>query len=164
MKIFCASSLLVCIFYFGESPAQNTNCGLAVNQLQSYAARVNQIYQYEYWTGIPNFRCPACCDGWGRNFHPAQVGQCRQTMLVYLNNWYAQQSNYVNQTYYTIVNYCTTSPSKNYPDIVAPRVETGSGENTKIETERIADLRVGIDEDETAPIKIPNNPVGFKGN
>jgi len=148
--------------------AQSTNCGQAVAQLQNYATEVNQIYQYEYWTAIPNQRCPEvvwqCCNQWGQQYqmpvNPQVVENCRWQMLTYLNQWYGQQSDYINNWYVQIIQGCSTSPQT--PSSKPAPIEIDSGdENSQIDTEQIEEMTAGIDEDKAIPIKIPNTASGF---
>lgn len=147
--------LLISKFSFSQ-----TTCGDAIQQLQSYATQVNQIYNYEYWTGIPNQRCPAF-DQWGRAFNPQFVQNCRWQTLGYLNTWYGQQCNYVNTIYMQIVRGCASNPSgsSNKP---APRPTKNDDQNEEIDTNQIEELTAGVDEDKAVRITIPKTATGFK--
>ena len=156
--------ILIAILTLAQSKfsfGQYTDCGKAVTQLQNYAAQVNQIYQYEYWTAIPNQRCPAF-DAWGRPFNPQVVQNCRWQTLTYLNQWYGQQSNLVNNWYIQIMQGCSTNPQRTPSDGPAPRQKSGGDENEQIDTEQIEDLTAGIDEDKAVRISIPKTASGFK--
>jgi len=139
---------------------QTLSCGQAVYQLQSYAAQVNQAYYNEYWTFIPQQRCPQY-DQWERPFNPQIVQNCRWQMYTYLNQWYAQQCNYVNNWYAQIVRGCSIDRPVNIPS-PAPRPIQGGDENNQIDTEEIKDLTVGIDEEKAIKISIPKTASGFK--
>jgi hypothetical protein len=136
------------------------NCGTAVQQLQSYAAQVNQIYQNEYWQIIPNQRCPAF-DAWGNPYAPAMVQNCRMQWLSSLNTWYATQCNYVNNWYAQIASACTNDDSgRNRP---APDETPDGGEQgSEIDTDEIEDLAVGVDDEKTVRIRIPKTAAGFR--
>jgi len=135
-----------------------TNCNTAINRLQYYAAQVNQIYQNEYWRVIPGQRCPAF-DRNGIPYNPQVVQNCRLQMLGYLNNWYAQQCNYVNNLYSQIVQGCQIPDPGDTP---APDPEPGTGQSAKISTSKIKQLSAGVDEDKTVKITIPTTADGFK--
>lgn len=139
---------------------QATNCGQAVTQLQNYAAQINQFYHNEYWTVIPNVRCPAY-DRWGRPFHPVMVQNCRLQTLGHLNQWYGQQCVYVNNWYAQIVKGCAVEPPTNIRK-PAPRPTAGGDENTEIDTDEIEELTAGIDEDKALKITIPKTASGFR--
>lgn len=159
MKAIYLSALLL-FMTIKQAPAQSTNCGDAVLQLQNYAAQVNQLYNNEYWTVIPGARCPAY-DQWGRPFNLVVVQNCRLQMLGYLNNWYGQQCAYVNNWYAQIVRGCSDQqPSTTVKP--APRKITGSEENEQIDTDEIEELTAGIDEEKAVKIKIPKTAAGFK--
>lgn len=163
------SSLILMLTLTNLGLAQSTSCGQAVAQLQNYAAQVNQIYQYEYWTAIPNQRCPQvvwqCCNQWGQQYqmavNPQVVQNCRWQMLSNLNQWYGQQSNYVNNSYVQIMQGCATNP-KSTSSKPAPKQINTDDENSEIDTEQIEEMTAGIDEDKAIPIKIPKTASGFK--
>jgi len=152
--------LTVIVILLCNTGFSQTNCGDAVAQLQNYASQINQFYNNEYWTIIPNQRCPAF-DHIGRPYNPVLVQNCRLQTLAYLNNWYQQQCNYVNTCYATIVRGCALQPpsSINRP---APKPKPGSEESEQIDTDQIQDLTAGIDEDKTVRITIPKTAEGFK--
>ncbi len=157
-KFISIASLFLILSKNGNGQA--TNCGQAVNQLQSYAAQINRFYYNEYWTVIPNVRCPAY-DQWGRPFNPVMVQNCRNQTLWYLNQWYGQQCNYVNNWYAQIVRGCSvqTPPIIRKP---APRPKQNGEENTQIDTDEIQDLTAGIDEEKALKISIPKTASGFR--
>lgn len=140
--------------------SQSTNCPTAVTQLQNYAAQVNQFYYNEYWTVIPNVRCPAV-NAWGQPYNPALVQNCRLQMLSYLNNWYGQQCMTVNNWYAQIARSCSAEPQTNIVKPAPPRI-SGSDENSEIDTDEIEELTAGIDEEKAVKITIPKTPQGFK--
>lgn len=154
------STVLILAFTSTLTFSQSTNCKAAVERLQNYAMQVNQIYNAEYWSVIPNQRCPAY-DMWGRPYNPVVVQNCRLNYLMQLNMWYSQQSNYVNNTYATIVNGCMATP----PDEIekpAPVVKRDSEEKEKIDTGKIEELSTDIDESKAVKITIPKTAAGFK--
>lgn len=157
-KVFLISILLLLLGKAGFT--QTINCSVAVTQLQNYAAQINQIYNNEYWTIIPNQRCPAY-DQWGRPFSPQLVQNCRLQMLGYLNQWYGQQCNYINNTYTQIATGCATNPARPTGK-PAPKPITGEEENTEIDTDQIEELTAGIDEDKAVKITIPKTASGFR--
>jgi hypothetical protein len=160
MKINLAL-LIVLLFKTGISFGQQMNCAQAAQQLQMYAVQVNQIYQNEYWSIIPNQRCPAV-NAFGMPFNPVMVQNCRMQMLAMLNNWYAQQCDYVNGWYYTIANTCSGAGLGSRP---APNVDpAGTGEEYEIDTEEIENLKVAVNDEKMVKIKIPKTALGFKGN
>lgn len=158
--------LLIAIILFlimNCSFAQSVTCGQAVNQLQNYAAQVNQFYQQEYWQTIPNVRCPAYVPNqWGQlvPVNPQLIQNCRWQMLTYLNQWYGQQCNSVNNWYVQIMQGCSTIPQK-VRSRPAPKPIIDDTQNSQIDTGQIEDLTAGIDEDKSSPIRIPKNPAGY---
>ena len=158
-KVFIAA-LLVTLMSNAILAQQATNCSDAVTQLQQYASRVNNFYSAEYWSVIPNQRCPAF-NAWGQPFNPVVVQNCRLTILAYLNNWYAQQCTYVNTLYAQIVRGCSTNPPRNVIK-PAPGGKSGSEESDEINTDKIEDLTAGIDEEKAIKITIPKNPTGYR--
>lgn len=159
IKVPFVTSLLL-LFTVTGSSAQSTNCTQAVFQLQQYATQVNQMYQNEYWSIIPNSRCPAG-DQWGRPFNPVVVQNCRAQMLGYLNQWYAQQCNYVNTLYVQITRGCATG-GMDVSNTPAPDPTRGSEENVQINTGQIEELTAGVSEEKAVRITIPKTPTGFK--
>jgi hypothetical protein len=153
-------SLTISLIFSPQALTQNKvakaiGCGIAVGQLLNYANQVNKFYNAEYYTVIPNNRCPAY-DRWGRPFHPLLVQNCRNQHLMMLNNWYVQQSNYVKAWQGQIVSVCLTKPPKKDERI------TGNEDTAKIDTEQIEELQVGVDEDKAIKITIPKTAEGFK--
>lgn len=141
--------------------AQNTGCAEAVAQLQNYAAQINQFYYNEYWTIIPNVRCPAF-DQWGRPFHPLMVQNCRNQTLISLNQWYGQQCIYINNWYNQIVRGCSVQPQSPTAPTPAPRTVTGTDESAQINTDQIKELKAGIDESKAVKITIPKTASGYR--
>ncbi len=149
---------LILMFYSLSALSQNTDCSSAVSQLQSYSMQVNQIYQAEYWTVIPNQRCPAY-NAYGQPFNPYVVQNCRNQMLIGLNQWYVQQSSYVNNVYNQLIYSCTSQPQS------IEKRETQRIVGTKVAEsidEDLDDLITGVDEEKTVKIKIPKTAAGFK--
>lgn len=108
-KIILISVVLLNIQVSAQNRNSYTDCQLAINQLSNYASQVNNIYQYEFWQGIPNFRCPSCCDVWGGFFNPQVVQYCRNQHTINLNYWYSQQINFIQTQYKIILQYCTNN-------------------------------------------------------
>jgi hypothetical protein len=160
MKTKISFLLFLMVILSELSFSQTTNCGQAVAQLQNYAAQVNQVYNNEYWTTIPNQRCPSF-DQWGRPFNPQIVQNCRWQMVGFLNQWYGQQCNYVNNTYIQIMQGCASNP-KSISRKPAPKPISGEIENEEIDTEQIEEMTAGIDEDKAIRITIPKTASGFK--
>ena len=159
MKKLILSLTILLMLFSPQAPAQNNvtkaiGCGVAVAQLLNYANQVNKFYNAEYYTIIPNNRCPAY-DPLGRPFHPVLVQNCRNQHLIMLNNWYGQQVYYVNAWQGQIANYCLTEPPKKRR---TPRDE----ETAKIDTEEIEELQVGVDEEKAIKITIPKTAEGYK--
>ena len=157
MKKQLTSITLLLVFFSLQSYAQNKvvksiGCGVAVGQLINYGTQVNNFYNTEFHNIIPNQRCPAVVPNqWGHPVYvnPMAVQGCRQQHLVWLNQWYAQQVNYVNGWQSQIANSCFTTP----PDV---------NENTsKIETEELEELEVGLDETKSLKITIPTTAEGY---
>lgn len=134
------------------------SCGVATQSLQNYAAQVNQFYNTEYWTVIPNQRCPAY-DQYGRYFDPNIVQNCRIQTLTYLNQWYGQQSAYVNNWYASIVRACSTQNTTSYP---GSGQTIGSREAPPINVSKIENIEVADNENKVVKISIPDTPEGFK--
>jgi hypothetical protein len=153
-------SLSAVLAITSSAVSQTVDCGTAVQQLHNYAAQVNQIYNYEYWQGIP-VRCPAF-DGYGRPFHPQLVQDCRNQMLYSLNQWYAQQSYFINNTYNQIAQGCSTSSRQRRMPVPDPDDFDGTDQVDDIDVDEIDDLTLGMDEDKAIRIKIPNTAAGFK--
>ena len=142
-----------------KTAISQTNCNIAIQSLQLYAAQVNQIYNNEYYTIIPKQRCPAT-DQFGNFFNPQLVQNCRIQTLGYLNNWYAQQCNYVNNWYAQIVQGCAIPNNSSTPP--APDPQPGAQASAKISTSKIKDLSAGVDDDKTVRITIPTTAEGFR--
>jgi hypothetical protein len=158
-KLILSLTILLALFSH-QLLAQNKvtktiGCGVAVAQLLRYANQVNNFYKAEYFTGIPNYRCPAF-DQWGRPFPPLLVQNCRNQYVIMLNNWYVQQANYVNAWQGQIVNTCLAKPPKK------DKETTSNDDTAKIDTEEIKDLQVGVDEDKAIKITIPKTAEGYK--
>lgn len=136
-----------------QSTKKLVQCGVATAALITYATQVDRTYRNEYAVAIPNMRCPAY-DPWGRAFNPILVQNCRVQMVGMLNNWYGQQSVYVNNWYAQIVNACATKPPA--------EDEASETATNKIDTKKIEDLTGGIDEDKAIRITIPKTAEGFK--
>lgn len=150
------------MLFLHQAQAQNKvvkaiGCGVAVAQLINYANQVRKNYDSEYFTIIPNNRCPAVVpDPWGRPVYvnPMMVQNCRQQHVVWLNQWYTQQANYVNNWQGQIVNSCFTKP---------PKKEINKSEDiAKIDTEELEELEVGVDEEKSIKITIPKTAEGYK--
>jgi hypothetical protein len=77
-----------------------------------------------------------------------------------LNNWYGQQSVYVNNWYAQIVSECATKPPAEDEEPAPP--QSSQTANSKIDTKKIEDLTGGIDEDKAIRITIPKTAEGFK--
>lgn len=123
-------------------PAEaDMRCGMALQQLQGYAQRVNMVVNTEYYQGIP-MRC-------GMNPY------CQQALLAQLNQWYMQQAGMVNTWYQQIAMACSSGSPGQLPG--SQTSEIGGGINTDV----IEELSVD-DEDRTVKITIPKNPKGFK--
>jgi hypothetical protein len=156
MKKQILSLMLLLMLFSLQVPAQNKivkaiGCGVAVAQLVTYANQVNNFYNTEFQMVIPNNRCPAF-DAWGRPFNPMMVQNCRNQHVIWLNQWYALQANYVNNWQGQIINTCfTKKPEKNESTDVA-----------KIDTEQLEELEVGVDEDKSIKITIPKTAEGYK--
>lgn len=159
MKKLILSLTILLILFSPQAPAQNKvtkaiGCGVAVAQLLNYANQVKKFYDAEYFTVIPNNRCPAF-DPWRRPYHPLLVQNCRNQHLVMLNNWYGQQVNYVNAWQGQIANTCLKEQPK--------KKRTPPDEETaKIDTEEIEELEVGVDEEKAIKITIPKTAEGYK--
>jgi hypothetical protein len=140
-----------------------STCEQAMTQLQNYATQVNQTYYQEYWSIIPNQRCPEYVrDQWGNIIpvNPQIVQNCRLQMLLSLNQWYGQQCNYINNVYFQIMRECSSNPNTSLKP--APDGRNNNSENSKINTDLIKEMTAGIDEDKAIPIKIPKTAAGFK--
>ena len=135
--------------------SQRMDCKSAVDQLQTYANQVNTLYYQEYNYIIPNQRCPAFTQ-WGQ-VNPVIVQNCRLQMLSYLNTWYGQQCISVNTAYNQIINSCLSQADEiDADDTPAPkRINRGKEENDNINTDKIAVLEAGVDEDKSVTIRIP---------
>jgi hypothetical protein len=165
MKKQILSLTLLLMLFSHQAQAQNKvvkaiGCGVAVAQLLNYANQVNGFYYAEYQNGIPNQRCPASVydPAWGRlvPVHPMLVQNCRQQHLVWLNQWYAQQANYVNNWQGQIVNSCFTKPPKKDEKI------NRNDDTAKIDTEQLEELEIGVDEEKSIKITIPKTAEGYK--
>lgn len=161
-SIFLTTILISTILFSTLCFSQSTNCGDAVSQLQNYASQVNHLYSNEYWTVIPNQRCPAV-DIYGRPFNSVIVQNCRNQWLYQLNTWYSQQANYVNNMYVQIVRGCTTQPISDDRK-PAPKVKRSADVNEEIDTEEIEELTADLDESKAVRITIPKTASGFRKN
>lgn len=133
--------------------AKAISCGVAVAQLLNYAHQVNNFRNNEINIAIPGYRCPDF-DQWGRPFYPVLVQNCRNQHLIWLNNWYAQQVNYVNAWQGQIVSTCVAKPPE--------KEERRDEDIAKIDTEQIEDLKIGLDEEKSIKITIPKTAEGYK--
>jgi hypothetical protein len=152
--------ILLSMILFNQLIFSQISCGDAVLQLQNYAVQVNQVYSNEYAIIIPNQRCPSY-DALGRPFNPQIVQNCRWQMLNYLNTWYGQQCNYVNDKYLQIMLGCATQ-SNLITRKPGPTPINGDAENSEIDTDQIEEMTAGIDEDKAVKITIPKTASGFK--
>jgi hypothetical protein len=116
-------------------------CGMALQQLQMYVARVNQIAQFEYQQGIP-MRCQG---------NP----MCGQAMFQQLNYWYTQQAGMVNSYYMQISTQCSSSGPTSLPQ------RADSTGLPRVSERDVKTLDVD-DEDKTVKIRIPSTPQGFR--
>lgn len=133
---------LLLAFATGTVQSQVASCGQALQQLQHYALRVNQIASFEHQTGIP-MRC---------SMHTGCVLQGYQQ----LNAWYVYQSGLVNGWYAQLAAQCSRSASR--PTVRHKRVTPDSAGG--LDTEPIEQLTVD-DEDRSVAIRIPSTPRGF---
>lgn len=153
IKIFFVTLLATYNFSYSQS-----TCGEAIYNLQNYAVQVNRIYSDEYWSIIPNLRCPLT-DSYGRVVNPMIVQNCRLQFLQHLNQWYFNQCTYVNNMYAQIARSCSDStPIKNKP---APISRKASDQMEEINTNDIEELTAGVDEEKAVRITIPKTAAGF---
>jgi hypothetical protein len=162
-RIFILTVLCIPVIGLGQNYGNSTlDCISAVSQLQSYAQQVNQTYYNEFHFTIPNNRCPAY-DGWGRAYNPLAIQNCRNQMVINLNIWYSQQSNYVNNWYMSIASSCSDNgPDGEIYTRPAPRRRSDENENRQISTVQIEELSKDIDGDRQVRISIPRTAEGFR--
>lgn len=161
MKKQIISLTLLMLLFSYHAQAQNKvvkaiSCGVAVGQLLGYANQVKNTYNAEFQNVIPNQRCPpAVYDQWGRlvPVNPLMVQNCRQQHVYMLNQWYAQQANYVNNWQGQIATYCFTKQ---------PKQETRNEDVATIDTDSIEELEVGVDEEKSIKISIPRTAEGYR--
>lgn len=140
----CHVVLLGALLFYGSvvpASAQVNTCGMALQQLQMYVARVNQIAQFEYQQGISR-RCQG---------NP----MCGQAMFQQLNYWYTQQAGMVNSYYMQISTQCSSNGPTSLPQ------RTDSTGRPQVSERDVETLDVD-DEDKTVRIRIPSSPQGFR--
>ena len=135
--------LLLLAFLPKPVQAQSLTCSNAIAQLQSYAAQVNQVANFEFYQGI-QMRC-----GWNQ--------MCRQMAAQQVNMWYMQEATRVNGWHSQIVQACAAAGGRER----RPGRPPAGGSPGQIDESAIEDIKVD-DEDKTVRIRIPSNPQGFK--
>jgi len=156
-KFFLISMFILTFSNFSKAQycSDCVSCAHAVDQLNNYVYQVNQYYMYEWYTGIPYQRCPQYYV-WGYYNNYWEVYNCHQQMYASLNQWYAQQVNYVNQWYTQIMYECA---NKKATPINQPT--TGTNVNSQI-AQKLTKEDINENKATQIKIKIPNNPQGFK--
>lgn len=154
MKIQILSLTLLFLIVHGVSAQTRPKpigCDVAAGQLLNYANQVRAYYDNEYFRAIPNARCPVF---WNGQQVPWQMVQnCRYQHVVLLNQWFGQQSIYMNNWQSQIVNTCFTD---------RPKVERIGEEVGRIDIDQIEEIQAGVDEDKAIAIRIPKTAEGYR--
>ena len=154
MKRQLLSLTMLIAFTFGisaQTQPKPVACDIAAGQLINYANQVKAFYDTEYFLAIPTTRCPAY---WNGQPVPWQMVQnCQYQHVVWLNQWFGQQTAYMNNWQNQILNTCFTK---------RPKVDPIGEQVGKIDTDQLEEIQAGVDEDKAIRITIPKTAEGYK--
>jgi hypothetical protein len=156
----CIAIMMVVCLITVKFSARSQTCGAAVQNLQNYAASVNNIYNAEYFQVIPNNRCPPKVDMWGRPFIDQQVLLCRNQFLYQLNAWYVQQCQAVNGYAQQIQQTCLMEQYRPDGDVIDVDDSRTTREKRSIPLDNVRKVAIKVDKKRPTDLDIPKTAEG----